>query len=90
VNLSALEVPEVPPLVVTVMSTVPEPDGLVAVIAVLESAVIEPALPPKLTPVAPDRLLPLIVTEVPPPVGPLFGLTPETTGRAGGGGGGAL
>jgi len=86
VNRSALEVAEVPPLVVTVTSTVPEPAGLVAVICVLESPMIEPAAPPKLTPVAPDRLLPVIVTEVPPLVGPLFGLIPETTGRAGGGG----
>jgi hypothetical protein len=40
VNLSALVVAEVPPLVVTVMFTVPEPAGLVAVIFVPETAVI--------------------------------------------------
>ena len=60
--------------------TVPEPAGLVTVIWVLESAVIEPAALPKLTPVAPDRLLPVIVTEVPPAAGPLVGLIPETEG----------
>ncbi len=82
---SALEVAEVPPFVVTVMFTVPEPAGLVAVICVLESDLIEPPAPPKLTPVAPDRFFPVIVTEVPPPVGPLDGETPVTTGAAGGG-----
>ena len=85
-NLSAPEVAEVPPFVVTVMSTVPEPAGLVAVICELESAVIEPPALPKLTPVAPDRFVPSIVTEVPPDVGPLEGETPVTVGRAGGGG----
>ena len=32
----------------------------------------------------------MIVTEVPPPVDPLFGETPVTTGAAGGGGVAAL
>ncbi len=81
-NLSPLLVTEVPPAVVTVMSTVPEPDGLVAVICVLESAVILPPLPPKLTPVAFDRLVPVIVTEVPPPAGPLLGEISRTIGAA--------
>ncbi len=65
--------------------TVPLPGGLFTVIRVAESAVIVPAAPPKLTLLAPDRLLPVIVTEVPPPVGPLFGLRPLTDGCAGGG-----
>ena len=46
---------------------------------------IEPPAPPKLTPVAPDRFFPVILTEVPPPVDPLDGETPVTTGAAGGG-----
>ena len=79
-NWSALVMAEVPPAVVTVMFTVPEPAGLVAVIRVLESAVIEPPAPPKLTPVAPDRFVPVIVTEVPPAVGALAGEIPRTTG----------
>ena len=86
-NLSALVVAEVPPLVVTVMFTVPEPAGLVAVIFVPESAVIEPPAPPKLTPVARDRFVPVMDTEVPPAVGPLAGEIPVTTGRGVGGGG---
>jgi hypothetical protein len=69
-----------PPGVVTVTFTVPVPGGLVTVICVLESAVIVPAAPPKLTPVAPPRLVPLIVTAVPPPVVPLDGANPVTTG----------
>ena len=72
--------PTLPPGVVTVMFTVPEPAGVVTVITVLESAVIEPFVLPKLTPVAPDRFSPVIVTEVPPAAGPLLGETTETVG----------
>ena len=71
---------EVPADVVTVMSTMPLPGGLVTVIWVPESAVIVPAAPPKLTPVAPPRLVPVIVTTVPPAVVPLDGDTPVTDG----------
>ena len=38
------------------------------------------ALPPNLTAVAPVKLSPLMVTLVPPPGGPVFGLTPVTVG----------
>ena len=62
------------------MFTVPEPAGVVTVITVLLSAVIEPAVPPKLTLVAPDRLVPVIVTVVPPASGPLVGETLEIVG----------
>ena len=41
------------------------------------------ATPPKETPVAPVKSLPLMVTEVPPPRGPLLGLSPITLGAAG-------
>ena len=71
---------EVPADVVTVMSTMPLPGGLVTVIWVPESAVIRPAAPPKLTLVAPPRLVPVIVTTVPPAVVPLDGDTPVTAG----------
>ena len=70
----------VPPGVVTVTSTMPLPGGLVTVTCVLESAVIVPAAPPKLTLVAPARLVPVIVTAVPPAVVPLDGDTPVTAG----------
>ena len=54
--------PTTPPTVVTTTSTVPEPDGAVTVIEVAESAVMAAGLPPKVTPVAPARLVPLTVT----------------------------
>ena len=38
------------------------------------------ALAPKSTAVAPVRLVPVMVTEVPPAVGPEVGLTPVTVG----------
>ena len=43
-----------------------------------------PTVEPKWTAVAPDKLVPLTVTEVPPAVGPLEGLTEVTVGTAGG------
>jgi hypothetical protein len=81
--LSAEEVADVPPAVVTVTSTVPAlPEGAVAVMEVAESLVIAPEEAPKLTVVAFSRLVPVIVTEVPPALGPLVGLSPLTVGEA--------
>jgi hypothetical protein len=77
VNVPALALP---PGVVTVIFTVPDPEGLVTVICVPESAVTFAAAPPKLTPVAPLRLVPVSVTAVPPPVVPLDGDTLVTAG----------
>ena len=76
-NVPALALP---PGVVTVIFTVPDPEGLVTVICVPESAVTFAAAPPKLTPVAPHRLVPVSVTAVPPPVVPLDGDTLVTAG----------
>jgi hypothetical protein len=73
---------EVPDGVVTVMSTVPLPGGLVTVICVAESAVIVPAVLPKLTLVAPVRSVPVIVTRVSG-----HALAGEISVTAGGGGG---
>ena len=72
---------EVPPGVVTVTSTVPVPDGEVAVtdVALLTMTPVA-AVAPKSTAVAPLRLVPVTVTEVPPAWGPLFGLTAVTVG----------
>ncbi len=59
----------VPPAVVTVMSTVPLPAGDVAVICVALLTVNELALPaPNFTAVAPVKLVPVMVTLVPPAV----------------------
>ena len=74
----------VPPGVTTMMLTVPAlPGGLVTVICVAESAVTAPAAPPKLTPLTPARPVPVIVTDVPPPVGPLAGDIPVSAGAGG-------
>src|SRR5207244_11510689 len=63
------------------MSTVPLPAGEVAVIELELLTVNEVALAlPNLTAVAPVKLVPVIVTLVPPDVGPVFGLTLVTAG----------
>jgi hypothetical protein len=82
VNWSAGEVADVPPAVVTVMSTVPVPAGEVAVIEVAELAVKLVALVvPNLTAVAPVRLVPVMVTDVPPAKGPDVGEMAVTVGE---------
>ena len=71
----------VPPSVVTVTSTVPTPAGEGAVIWVALSTVKEPAaLLPNLTAVTSEKLVPVMVTLVPPDVGPVLGLTLVTVG----------
>ena len=81
VNWSAAEVADVPPAVVTLTSTVPVPAGEVAVIEVAELTV-KPvaAVAPKFTAVAPVKLVPVIVTVVPPAVGPAVGEIEVTVG----------
>jgi hypothetical protein len=84
VNWSDGETADVPPGVVTFTSTCPAawagatatimPEPLIA----NEAA----ATPPKLTNVAPEKLLPKIVTEVPPAVEPVLMLRLLTTGAA--------
>ena len=76
---SAAEVAEVPPGVVTVISTVPVPAGLVAVIEVSLLTVNEvAAVLPNFTEVAPVKPVPVIATEV--PTGPDVGDLPVTVG----------
>ena len=78
---SAAEVALWPPGVLTVTSTVPEPAGEVAVTCVADSALSAvAALAPNLTSLAPVRFVPVIVTVVPPPAGPLVGETFVTVG----------
>ena len=74
----------VPYGVVTVTTTVPaDPAGAPAVIEVSETTVkLVAAVPPKCTAVAPVRLVPVIVTEVPPAVGPEAGEIALTAGGA--------
>ena len=58
------------------------PAGLVAVIALSLTTVKSSPLSCRSTPVAPARLVPKIVTGVPPAAGPLVGLRPVTVGAA--------
>ncbi len=72
-----------PPVVVTRISTVPVPAGVVAVIEVAEFTVkLVAAVEPKVTAEAPARFVPVTVTLVPPADGPEDGLTPVTVGPA--------
>ena len=67
--------------VVTVTSTVPVPAGLSAVIEVsLTTVTFVAAVVPKSTAVAPVKLVPVIVTNVPPACEPVVGLRPVTVG----------
>jgi hypothetical protein len=67
--------------VVTLTSTVPVPAGEVAVIEVAELTVKPVAgVAPNVTAVAPVKLVPVIVTEVPPVDGPDVGEIEVTVG----------
>lgn len=82
VNLSASNVALVPPGFIAVMSTVSAtPVGDVAISSVLLTYVTFVAsVVPNLTVISDVNLLPVIVTEVPPIKGPLFGVIPDITG----------
>ena len=70
-----------PPGVLTVTSTVPEPAGDVAVTCVADSALSALALAvPNLTSLAPVRFVPVIVTVLAPAAGPLVGSILLTVG----------
>ena len=87
VNWSAAPVALVPPAAVTVTSTVAGAlGGEVAVmdVALLTVKVVAGLPEPKLTAVAPVKLVPVTVTVVPPAVGPVPGLTAVTVGGGGG------
>src|SRR6185312_17254698 len=73
---------EVPPGVVTVTLTVPGASaGEIAVMEVPESTVnLVAAVESNLTSEAPTKFVPVIVTRVPPAVGPAVGLTEVTEG----------
>ena len=73
-----------PPGVVTTTLLAPTvPAGVTAVIEVALTTVrLVAAAPPMVTPVAPVKLVPVIVTEVPPAIGPVEGLIAVTVGPA--------
>jgi hypothetical protein len=75
----------VPPGVVTsTLAVAPAvPAGVFAATVVASIGVtFVAAVPPIVTPVAPVRLVPVIITSVPPPAGPLAGVIPVTVGAA--------
>jgi hypothetical protein len=84
VNRSALPVALTPPSVETTTSTVPDPAGDVAVICVSEFTVkpVAPAVPNR-TSFAVVKPVPVMVTFVPPVVGPAVGVIPVTDGTGG-------
>ena len=82
-NRSAADVADVPPAVVTLMSTVPVPAGEVAVIWVAELTVkLVAGVAPNATAVAPVKPVPVMVTDVPPADGPDAGEIDVTVGAA--------
>src|SRR5689334_22939890 len=82
VKWSADDIADVPPAVVTVTSTVPAGSaGATAVICVLELTVkLAAAVRPKNIAVAPVKLLPVMVTVVPPLLLPVSGVIEVTMG----------
>ncbi len=82
--MNALALVAVPPAVVTVTVFAPAvPAGVFAVIDVtVETTTLVAAMPLTVTLVAPVKLVPEIVIDVPPLVGPEFGLTDEMVGTA--------
>jgi len=81
---SAVLVADVPPALLTVTSTVPPASaGATAVIEVAELTVrLEAAVDPNLTVSPAANPVPVMVTDVPPAEGPLFGLTAVTVAGA--------
>src|SRR5580692_9889625 len=76
----------VPPGAVTVTSTVPADSAgevTVSEVPVPFTTTLVPAVVPNFTEVAPVKPDPVTVTEVPPDVGPVFGLTAVTAGTGG-------
>jgi hypothetical protein len=82
VNWSTADVDEVPPRVMATMWTVPAAEaGATAVMEVSELMVNERAFTdPNLTAETVLKPVPVMVTLVPPPVEPVFGLTAVTVG----------
>ena len=83
-----VRVPDWPPVLVTTTLTAPAAcAGVLAVICVaLTTTILVAAVPPNVTPAPAWNPVPVIVTAVPPLVGPLVGDTELTVGVGGGGG----
>lgn len=63
-------------------TTLEDTPGVNAVMLVAVFAVMVAAAPPIVTPVAADKFVPVMVTAVPPAIGPDVGLSPVTVGAA--------
>jgi hypothetical protein len=75
---------DVPAGVVTVTLTAPVPAGAMArIVESFETKNDDAGVVPNMTLVAPVKALPLMVRKVPPAAGPVFGLSPLTTGSTG-------
>ena len=74
----------VPPGVVTKTLAVPALPAGVEQVAEVADVMVTPvhAVPPTVIPVAPVKLVPVMVMDVPPAVGPLVGETEATVGAA--------
>ncbi len=80
-ELVGRQVTERPAAVMTVTSTVPVPAGFERIIwEAVSLRKLVTFIGPKSTAVAPARFVPVIVTSVPPVVGPAVGLTAVTAG----------
>src|SRR5262245_48507526 len=81
VKLAAAVGAELPVGLATMTSKVPAScGGAMAVICVAELTMNDAATPPNVTDVVARRLLPVMVTTVPPGAGPLLGALAETAG----------
>ena len=82
-NLSADDVADVPPGVVTVISTVPVPAGAITVIEVSLLNVYDTDVLPNFTEVTPVKPVPVMAIEVPPAFVPFVGDMAVMTGTGG-------
>jgi hypothetical protein len=75
------KLPVCPPTVTVTVTAPALPAGVVAVICVpLTTTALVAAVPPNVAVAPTAKLVPVIVTAVPPAVDPLFGDTPATVG----------
>ena len=78
-----VRLPLCPPTVTVTVTAPALPAGVVAVMAVLlTTTTLVAAAVPNVTVAPAAKFVPVIVTAVPPAVGPLFGDTPVTVGTA--------
>ena len=78
-----MNVPEPEGVVTTTLTAPAVPEGVRAVIEVeLRTSTLVAAVPPIVTPVVPVKFVPVIVTDCPPAIGPVFELIAVIVGAA--------